>query len=74
MLGDRRRPVRQRIYKAIKDLKPYLKRRAYAMKVDEVLKAALIASSEEYFSLCDISENKKSHRFSLVYRIRKMSI
>lgn len=44
------------------------------MAVDEALKAALIASSEEYFSRYDIPDNEKPHRFSLAYRIRKISI
>lgn len=44
------------------------------MTGDEVLKKALIEYSEEYFSGYDISEDEKPHRFSFVYRLRKISV
>ncbi len=44
------------------------------MTGNEALKAALIAYSEEYFSQYDIPADEKPHRFSLAYRIRKISV
>ncbi len=37
----------------------------YGVEVDEALKAALIASSKEYLSPCNLSEEKKTHLFLL---------
>lgn len=44
------------------------------MTSDEVLKAALAKTADEYFSQYDVKENEKPHRFSLAYRIRKHSV
>lgn len=44
------------------------------MTGNDALKAALIAYSEEYFSQYDVPADEKPHRFSLAYRIRKISV
>lgn len=44
------------------------------MTGNEVLRAALIQSAEEYFSRYETAETEKNHRFSLAFYIRKISV
>ena len=44
------------------------------MTSDEILKAALIKTADEYFSRYDTAENERPHRFSLAFYIRKISV
>lgn len=44
------------------------------MTSDEILRAALIQTADEYFSRYEPAENEKPHRFSLAFYIRKISV
>lgn len=44
------------------------------MTSNDVLRTALLNTADEFFSCRCLSETEKSHRFSLAYRIRKISI
>ena len=44
------------------------------MTSDQILRAALIQTADEYFSRYEPNENEKQHRFSLAFYIRKISV
>lgn len=44
------------------------------MTSDQILRAALIQTADEYFSRYEPNESEKQHRFSLAFYIRKISV